>query len=118
MGNSMNRCPKLRVWFAALIGLVATWGIGAEPAFSLRGYYITLMRMPVMGLAEWKRAVDCFAEDDINTLVLWMPGGFRSRKFPLTWRYNEEHTNVRQDFVQELIDYAHTKQIRVLLGFT
>jgi hypothetical protein len=76
------------------------------------------MRMPVMELAEWKRAVDCFAGDEINTLVLWMPGGFRSRKFPLTWRYNEEHPNVRQDFVRELIEYAHTKHIRVLLGFT
>ena len=33
--------------------------------FAQRGYYITLMRMPVMGLAEWKQAVDCFAEDDV-----------------------------------------------------
>jgi len=89
-----------------------------EPAFALRGYYITLMRMPAMGLVEWKQAIDCFAQDNINTLVLWMPGGFRSRKFPLTWRYNEEHPNVRHDFVRELIDYAHTRQIRVLLGFT
>lgn len=89
-----------------------------KPAFSLRGYYITFMRMPVMGLPEWKRAVDAFSEDDINTLVLWMPGGFRSKKYPLTWRYNEEHLNVRNDFVRELIDYAHSKKIRVLLGFT
>jgi hypothetical protein len=92
--------------------------LAAEPAFAVRGYYLTLMRMPAMGLAEWKRAVDCFAADEVNTLVLWMPGGFRSRKFPLTWRYNEEHPNVRQDFVRELIDYAHTRKIRVLLGFT
>jgi hypothetical protein len=69
-------------------------------------------------LAEWKQAVDCFAEDEFNTLVLWMPGGFRSRKFPLTWRYNDEHPNVRHDFVRELIDYAHTRRIHVLLGFT
>jgi hypothetical protein len=93
-------------------------GAAAEPAFALRGYYLTFMRMPAMGLAEWKQAVDCFAEDDVNLLVLWMPGGFRSRKFPLTWRYNEQHPNVRHDFVRELIDYAHTKRIRVLLGFT
>ncbi|MES2708097.1 MAG: hypothetical protein V4726_16005 [Verrucomicrobiota bacterium] len=76
------------------------------------------MRMPVMGLPEWRRAVDCFVEDGSNTLVLWMPGGFRSKKFPLTWGYNAEHANVRQDFVRELIDYAHTRGIRVLLGFT
>src|SRR6266516_7515337 len=36
---------------------------GAEP-FKCRGYYVTFMRMPVMGLAEWKEAIDCFAEDD------------------------------------------------------
>lgn len=90
----------------------------AAPAFTIRGYYITFMRMPVMGLAEWRRAVDGFAADAVNTLVLWMPGGFRSRKFPLTWGYNAEHPNVRQDFARELVDYAHTKKIRVLLGFT
>jgi hypothetical protein len=86
--------------------------------FGLRGYYITLMRMPVMGLGEWKQAVDCFAEDDANVLILWTAGGFRSRKFPITWQYNAEHANIRHDFVHDLIDYAHTKNIRVLLGFT
>ena len=90
----------------------------ASPAFPIRGYYITLMRMPVMGLAEWKQAVDCLAEDDINTLILWTAGGFRSNKFPITWAYNSDHANIEQDFVRELIDYAHTKRIRVLLGFT
>jgi hypothetical protein len=89
----------------------------AEP-FVIRGYYLTFMRMPVMGLAEWKEAIDCFAEDDVNLLVLWTAGGFRSKKFPITWQYNEEHQNVRQDFLRELIDYAHGKKIRVLLGFT
>ncbi len=86
--------------------------------FTQRGYYITLMRMPVMGLPEWKQAVDCFAEDDINTLILWTAGGFRSKKFPITWKYNADHANVQHDFVRDLIDYAHTKHIRVLLGFT
>ena len=106
-------------WFVVLVGLgIADRVSAAEPVFAVRGYYLTFMRMPVMGLPEWKRAVDCFAADDVNTLVLWMPGGFRSRKFPLTWRYNADHPNVRQDFVRELIDYAHTRQIRVLLGFT
>lgn len=76
------------------------------------------MRMPVMGLSQWKEALDCFAEDDINVLVLWTAGGFRSKKFPITWQYNQEHANVRHDFARDLIDYAHTKKIRVLLGFT
>lgn len=104
----------LRLFLFSWVALVAARG---EP-FKLRGYYVTFMRMPVMGLPEWKQAIDCFAEDGANTLVLWMPGGFRSRKFPVTWQYNEEHANVRNDFARELIDYAHTKKIRVLLGFT
>jgi hypothetical protein len=79
-------------------------------SFDLRGYYLTFMRMPVMGLPEWKAAVDCFAEDKANVLILWMAGGFRSRKYPITWKYNEEHANVRADFARELIDYAHTKK--------
>ena len=89
----------------------------AEP-FKLRGYYVTFMRMPVMALPEWKQAIDCFAEDDVNLLILWTAGGFRSRKFPITWQYNQEHANVTNDFGRALIDYAHTKNIRVLLGFT
>ena len=114
-----NRWLRVRTWFLVLLSFgIAARIIGVEPPFVVRGYYLTFMRMPAMGLAEWKRAVDCFAADHVNTLVLWMPGGFRSRKFPLTWRYNEDHPNVRQDFVRELIDYAHTRQIRVLLGFT
>ena len=83
-----------------------------------RGYYITFMRMPTFGLAEWRRAIDGFHDDGANVLLLWMGGGFRSKKFPITWKYNEAHENVRQDFVRDLIDYAHTKGIRVLLGFT
>src|SRR6266540_3589049 len=91
---------------------------GAAEPFAYRGYYLTFMRMPVMGLPEWKQAIDCFAEDDVNTLILWTAGGFRSKKFPITWQYNQDHANVRNDFARELIDYAHTKNIRVLLGFT
>jgi hypothetical protein len=86
--------------------------------FSYRGYYITFMRMPTYGLRAWKRAVDCFASDGVNLLVLWMAGGFRSKKFPETWKYNEAHENVRADFATELIRYAHAKGIKVLLGFT
>ncbi|MHC1768022.1 MAG: exo-alpha-sialidase [Verrucomicrobiia bacterium] len=107
---------------ALLACLFSTVGVclaapGAE-GFADRGYYLTFMRMPVMGLPEWKQAMDCFAEDDANLVILWMGGGFRSVKYPITWQYNAEHQNVQQDFVRELIDYAHAKEIRVLLGFT
>src|SRR5438876_1925356 len=50
-------------------------------------------------------------------LLLWMAGAFRSKKFPITWKFNEEHANVRDDFGRELIEYARTQGIRVLLGF-
>ena len=79
---------------------------------------LTFMRMPVMGLPEWKQAIDCFAEDGANVVILWTAGGFRSKKFPVTWGHNEDHANVQKDFARELIDYAHRKNIRVLLGFT
>lgn len=90
---------------------------GAEP-FAVRGYYMTFMRMPTFGLAQWQSMIDCLEEDGANTLLLWTAGGFRSRKFPVTWQYNREHENVRQDFVRDLIEYAHRKRIKVLLGFT
>src|SRR5437763_1863756 len=60
------------------------------PAFAHRGYYITFMRMPTFGLEAWKSAIDCFAADGINLLMLWMAGGFASKKFPITWKYNAE----------------------------
>src|SRR6188768_1346354 len=98
--------------------VLMTFGLRAAEPFAYRGYYLTFMRMPVMGFPEWKRAMDCFAEDEANVVVLWMGGGFRSKKFPITWEYNSEHANVREDFARELIDYAHSKGIKVLLGFT
>src|SRR5204862_6350630 len=88
------------------------------PAVAHRAYYLTFMRMPPYGLAAWKATVDLFAADRINLLILWMAGGFRSKKFPETWRYNAEHENVRADFAAELIRYAQAKGIKVLLGFT
>ena len=107
----------IKSWAVLVLALVCLSTAEAE-SFKLRGYYVTFMRMPVMGLTEWKEAIDCFAEDDINLLILWTAGGFRSKKFPITWQYNQEHANVRNDFARQLIDYAHTKNIRVLLGFT
>jgi hypothetical protein len=102
--------------------MLATFG--AEPStdpqspFQERGYYITFMRMPTYDLADWKRIVDCIHDDGGNLLLLWMGGAFRSQKFPITWKYNEEHQNVQHDFVRDLIDHAHTRGVRVLLGFT
>jgi len=86
--------------------------------FAIRGYYTTFMRMPTFGLPEWRQMLDCMKEDGVNTLLLWTAGGFRSKQFPITWKYNSDHKNVERDYVRELIDYAHTKQIKVLLAFT
>jgi len=89
-----------------------------EPFFNQRGYYITFMRTPTLGLEEWKRTIDYIQSDGANLVILWMGGAFRSKKFPITWLYNADHKNVQQDFVRELIDYAHQKNIKVTLGFT
>ena len=99
---------------------VQTFSEAAAPQspFQERGYYITFMRMPTFDLEDWKHIVDGIHDDGGNLLLLWMGGAFRSQKFPVTWKYNEEHQNVRQDFVRDLIDHAHTRGVRVLLGFT
>ncbi|MEO8428607.1 MAG: hypothetical protein ABI651_16015 [Verrucomicrobiota bacterium] len=106
--------------FALVIGLVFGQSLEtrAKETFRFRGYYITFMRMPTMGLTARKQTVDCVQADGGNTLLLWMGGAFRSKKFPVTWHYNREHKNVERDFARELIDYAHTKKIKVLLAFT
>lgn len=90
----------------------------AAGPFAQRGYYITFMRMPTYDLADWRRIVDGIHDDGGNTLLLWVGGAFRSARYPITWRYNQDHENVRNDFVRDLIDHAHTKKIKVLLGFT
>src|SRR6266480_3443364 len=84
-----------------------------ETPISIRGYYMTFMRMPTFGLPQWKQMIDCMADDGANTLLLWTAGGFRSKNFPITWAYNRSHKNVEADFVPELIDYAHSKRIQV-----
>jgi hypothetical protein len=103
--------------FAGLLGMCASIA-ATNQAFSVRGYYTTFMRMPTFGLPEWKQMIDCMKADDANFLILWTAGAFRSKQFPITWKYNAEHKNVEHDYVRRLIDYAHTKQIRVVLGFT
>ena len=110
----MKRCLRLLLVLAtAVLAAAAT----SEP-FAFRGYYTTFMRMPTFGLAEWKQMIDCMKEDGANFLILWTAGGFRSKTFPVTWRYNAGHKNVEQDYARELIDYAHMKGIKVVLGFT
>lgn len=84
--------------------------------FAQRGYYFTFCRMPNYGLAEWKDIIDCVHKDNGNMVILWMGGAFRSKLFPITWEYNQDHKNVQTDFVRELIDYAHSQNIRVILG--
>jgi len=86
--------------------------------FALRGYYFTFSRMPTFGLDAWKQIIDCIHADGGNTVILWIGGGFKSKKFPETWTYNLDHANVQNDFVHDLIDYAHAKHISILLGFT
>lgn len=86
--------------------------------FAQRGYYITFMRMPTYDLTDWKEIIDGIHDDGGNFLLFWVGGGFRSKKFPVTWQYNQDHANVRDDFVRELIDHAHARGIKVLLGFT
>ncbi|HEV8379209.1 MAG TPA: hypothetical protein VGP99_10195 [Tepidisphaeraceae bacterium] len=119
--HSLTRRELLMAAGASVAGMVCARDLlGGETkgGFDQRGYYITFMRMPTFGLAVWKAALDCFAADGINLLILWMAGGFASKKFPITWKYNQEHENVRADFAGGLIDYAHEKGIKVLLGFT
>ena len=55
-----------RRWSGFLVSLLLViLSLDAAPlraeAFRIRGYYLTFMRMPAMGLPEWKQTVDCFA---------------------------------------------------------
>ncbi|HZT30844.1 MAG TPA: hypothetical protein VFA33_13220 [Bryobacteraceae bacterium] len=102
--------------FLLLLAWLGPASVG-EP-LAMRGYYFTFGRMPTLGLPEWRQILDGIRADGGNTVLLWVGGAFRSRKFPITWQYNRDHKNVQSDFVRELIDYAHTRGIRILLGFT
>lgn len=100
----------------ALIGLIPA--IAQSEPLPVRGYYITFMRVPTLGFDEWKQMIDRIQEDGGNTVILWTAGAFKSRKFPITWAYNKSHRNIQSDFVRSLIDYAHERGMRVVLGFT
>ena len=108
--------------FVAAIAALPFPAAGDDPpspgAFAARGYYLTFSRMPTYDLADWTRIVDAVAEGGGNTLVLWIGGGFRSKKYPVTWPHNADHENVRNDFVRDLIRHARAEGLKVLLGFT
>src|SRR5690348_15559702 len=100
--------------FIAFFALAPLAGVGDDSTpspFVHRGYYFTFSRMPTYGLDEWKQIIDCVHADDGNAVILWIGGGFRSKRFPETWKYNQDHANVKSDFVKSLIDYAHTKEV-------
>ena len=84
----------------------------------MHGYYLIPCRIQGWDLQQWQESFDCFAADNINTVIFWIPGSFRSEKFPETWQYNTAHKNVEKDFYRKLIDYSHSLGIKVLLGFS
>jgi hypothetical protein len=105
------------------VGSFGLAAFGAQTAtvatvFAQRGYYILPCRTPTLGFEACRDMIDCMAEDQANMVILWVAGGFRSNKFPITWQYNAEHQNVRADFMGKLIQQAHTRGIKILLGFT
>jgi hypothetical protein len=105
-------------WAAALALPTALRGAAVQPSFQRRGYYLCFMRMPTFGLPVWREILDCAAEDGVNTVVLWMAGAFRSRRYPITWQWARDHENVKADFGRALIRHAHQRGIQALLGFT
>jgi hypothetical protein len=93
-------------------------GTETSAVFSQRGYYLCFMRTPTFGLKVWREILDGVAEDGGNTVILWMGGAFRSKKFPITWQWAKDHANVKEDFARDLIAHAHRRGIKILLGFT
>lgn len=114
----VNRRQFIATTTAALALPAIGTGADARPAFAQRGYYMCFMRMPTFGLAVWKEILDGATADGANTIILWMAGAFRSKKYPITWQWAKEHQNVKADFGRKLIAHAHRRKLKVLLGFT
>ncbi|HXT38450.1 MAG TPA: hypothetical protein VN887_00360 [Candidatus Angelobacter sp.] len=117
----MNRRRFITTTTAATSALALpalSFGAQPRPVFAQRGYYLCFMRMPTFGLAVWQEILADAAADGANTIILWIAGAFRSKKFPVTWQWAKEHENVKRDFARELIAHAHRRGITVLLGFT
>jgi hypothetical protein len=122
MRTSLSRRQFLALLTAASAASAAVGdplrGAAPTPLFSERGYYLLPCRTPTLGYAVYRDLVDDLAADGFNTLILWLGGGFRSKKFPITWQYNAEHLNVRSDYIRRLIRHARRRGVRCLLGFT
>ena len=114
----MNRREFIATSAAALALPAVGFGADTPRVFQQRGFYLCFMRMPTFGLTVWKEILDGIAADGANTIILWMGGAFRSKKFPITWQWTKDHENVKTDFGRELIAHAHKRGIKVLLGFT
>src|SRR3954454_21090668 len=93
-GDVMPMHSFLTVLAASAL-LAAPDGREAAGPFAQRGYYITFMRMPTYDLADWKRIIDGIHDDGGNTLLLWVGGAFRSKKYPITWAYNPGASHAR-----------------------
>ena len=121
----MKRIPR-RQFIATLaataplsaVALEGSSGVKPAEQFSNRGYYLLPCRTPTLGYRAYRNLVDDLAGERVNALILWLGGAFRSRKYPVTWRYNAEHLNVRDDFIRRLIRHAHSRGVQCLLGFT
>src|SRR5689334_22394511 len=107
MNFNLKTRPLCLLLFSCLAGIEVTAAPLPLDPIPTRGYYMTFMRMPTFGLPQWKQMIDCIHDDGGNTLLLWTGGGFKSKKFPITWKYNATHKNIEKDFVRELIEYAH-----------
>src|SRR5512135_3483733 len=100
----MNRRQFMAATAAATVfAPVRVFSAETGPVFQKRGYYLCFMRMPTFGLAVWRDILDAVAADGGNTIILWMGGAFRSKKFPITWQWTRDHENVKADFGGELI---------------
>ena len=123
--NSFTKTALSRRQFLAstAVASIGLTGLGAGtpssvPVFAQRGYYVLPCRAPTLGYEACRDMIDCMADDRANTVILWIGGGFRSKKFPITWQYNADHANVRHDFLGRLIRHAHRRDVKCLLGFT
>lgn len=117
-GSTMNRRQFIAAASLAACAPQLGFAAKAAPILAHRGYYLCFMRMPTFGLRVWKEILDDAAADGSNTVILWMGGAFRSKKFPITWQWTKDHENVKTDFGRELIAHAHRRGIKVLLGLT
>jgi hypothetical protein len=123
MKTTLSRRGFLALTTATAFGAVGLAPIAkARPkvseVFAQRGYYLLPCRTPTLGYRAYRDLFDDLARDRVNTVILWLGGAFASRKYPVTWQYNSEHLNIRDDFIRRLIRHAHRRGIRCLLGFT